>query len=92
MTRSGIALANIRSGQVKFGPFKRRSFQIQVTIAPIFHAVGAHQLCWPGLRFIFQHFIINCRWSRESLRVSATLGAATQVRNHLPFGAQAVIS
>ena len=57
---SGIAFANMKSGHVKPGPLSLRSFQAHSPSAPIRQAVGAHQLAWPGRRFIFQHFIMSC--------------------------------
>ena len=72
ISRSGSALANMNSGQVKPGPFSLRSFHAQSASAPVRHAVGPHQLTWPGRRFIFQHFIISCHCSGVSCAVSVT--------------------
>ena len=57
---------------MKSGPFSLRSFHAHRPIAPSRHAVGPHQLAWPGRRFIFQHFIISCHCSGVSWLVSVT--------------------
>jgi hypothetical protein len=60
MTRSGSTLANMKSGHVNPGPFILRKRNAQSANALTRHTVGAHQLFWPGRRFIFQHFIMSC--------------------------------
>jgi hypothetical protein len=70
--RSGTALENCTSGQVKFGPLVRRSRVAHRMSAPRPKDTLPHVVCRPIREATAYAFMMTCHWSIERCRVSRT--------------------